>query len=244
MVERAVEASNVAGTVAQIDLSIWGLILQADMVVKLVMIFLLLASLWSWAIIFDKLSSFRAMRARMNKFEGTFRSNKLLDALYDRMNKKPNDNPLADMFVAAMSEIRYGVLKDVRSPSAELIDNCRARIYQAVTRIKHKALEKMEKDLIFLATVGSASPFIGLFGTVWGIVNSFQAIGVSKNTSLAVVAPGIAEALIATAMGLFAAIPAVICYNFFSNQIRLSSSRLEDFQGELVTVLDPATIGK
>lgn len=242
MVERAVEATNVAGSVAQIDLSIFGLIGQADIVVKLVMLFLLLASLWSWAIIFDKFTSFRKMYGRMNKFEGTFRNNKLLDGLYDRMNKKPNENPLSDMFVAAMSEIRYGVLKDIPSPNAELIDNCRGRIYQAVSRIKHKALEKMEKDLIFLATVGSAAPFIGLFGTVWGIVNSFQAIGASKNTSLAVVAPGIAEALIATAMGLFAAIPAVIFYNFFSNKIRLTSSKLEDFQGEILTILDPATI--
>jgi len=244
MVERAVEAANIAGSVAQVDLSIWGLIAQADMVVKLVMLFLLFASMWSWAIIFDKFSYFRSMRARTAKFEGTFRSNKLLDALYDRMNKKPNDNPLAEMFVAAMSEIRYGVLKDVKNPSADLMENCRGRIYQSVARIKHHALEKMEKDLIFLATVGSASPFIGLFGTVWGIVNSFQAIGMSKNTSLAVVAPGIAEALIATAMGLFAAIPAVIFYNFFSNQIRLSSAKLEDFQGELITILDPAALGQ
>jgi biopolymer transport protein TolQ len=244
MVDRAVEAANVAGSVAHIDLSIWGLIAQADMVVKLVMLFLLLASLWSWAIIFDKFASYGRMRGRMARFEGTFRSNKMLDALYDRMNKKPNDNPMADMFVAAMSEIRYGILKDVRNPSDELIENCRGRIFHAVSRIKHKALEHMEKDLIFLATVGSASPFVGLFGTVWGIVNSFQAIGASKNTSLAVVAPGIAEALIATAMGLFAAIPAVIFYNFFSNQIRRTSSQLEDFQGELVTVLDPTAVGK
>ncbi len=244
MVERAVEAASVAGSLAVHDLSVWGLIAQADMVVKLVMLFLLIASLWSWAIIFEKFKSFRNMRGRMGKFEGTFRSSKLLDGLYDRMNKKPNDNPLSEMFIAAMSEIRYGILKDAKAPSAELIDNARGRIYQAISRVKHRALERMEKDLIFLATIGSASPFIGLFGTVWGIVNSFQAIGASKNTSLAVVAPGIAEALIATAMGLFAAIPAVIFYNIFSNQIRLSSAKLEDFQGELITVLDPAAIGK
>lgn len=244
MVERAVEAANVAGSIAHIDLSVWGLIAQADITVKLVMLLLLLASLWSWAIIFDKFNSFAKMRAKMAKFEGAFRGNNLLDGLYDRINKKPNDNPLSEMFVAAMSEIRYGVLKDVRNPSNELIENCRGRIYHTVNRIKHRSLERMEKDLIFLATVGSASPFIGLFGTVWGIVNSFQAIGASKNTSLAVVAPGIAEALIATAMGLFAAIPAVIFYNFFSNQIRLSSSKLEDFQGELITILDPAAVEK
>jgi biopolymer transport protein TolQ len=244
MVERAVEAANVIGNVAQLNLSVWGLIAQADMMVKLVMLFLLLASLWSWAIIFDKFASFRRMRARMAKFESIFRSNKLIDSLYDRMNKKPHDNPLSDMFIAAMGEVRYGVLKDVRSPGVDLIDNCRARIYQAVGRIKHRALERMEMDLIFLATVGSASPFIGLFGTVWGIVNSFQAIGASKNTSLAVVAPGIAEALLATAMGLFAAIPAVIFYNLFSNQIRLVSAKLEDFQGEIITVVDPAVMVK
>lgn len=244
MVDRAVEAVNVAGSVAELNLSVFGLIAQADMTVKFVMLLLLLASLWSWAIIFDKFVFFRKMKTRAAKFEGTFRSNKSLDGLYDRMNKKVSDNPMSEMFVAAMSEIRYGVLKDARSPSAELIDNCRARIYQAVGRVKNRALEKMEKDLIFLATVGSASPFIGLFGTVWGIVNSFQAIGASKNTSLAVVAPGIAEALLATAMGLFAAIPAVVFYNLFSNQIRLSSSKLEDFQGEVITVLDPAALGK
>ena len=244
MVERAVEAVNVAGSIANVDLSVWGLIGQADMMVKLVMLMLLLASLWSWAIIFDKFTAYRKMIARMGKFEGTFRASKLLDSLYDRMGKKSSDNPLADMFVAAMGEIRYGVLKDVRSPGPDLIDNCRARIYQAVGRIKHRALERMEKDLIFLATVGSASPFVGLFGTVWGIVNSFQAIGASKNTSLAVVAPGIAEALLATAMGLFAAIPAVIFYNLFSNQIRLVSAKLEDFQGEIITVVDPAVMVK
>jgi biopolymer transport protein TolQ len=245
MVERAVEAANMVGNIAaQTDLSVWGLIAQADMVVKIVMLFLLLASFCSWTIIFDKFTSFKKMRVRMAKFEDIFRKTKLLDGLYDRMNKSPNDNPQADMFIAAVSEIRYGVLKDTKNPSPELIDNCRGRVFQSISRIKHRALEKMEKDLIFLATVGSASPFIGLFGTVWGIVNSFQAIGISKNTSLAVVAPGIAEALIATAMGLFAAIPAVIFYNFFSNQIRLSSAKLEDFQGELITILDPAAAGK
>ncbi len=244
MVERAVEAANVAGNIAQLNLSVWGLIGQADMVVKIVMLLLLLASMWSWAIIFDKTSLFRRTRSRMGRFEGTFRANKMLDALYDKLNKKPNDNPLTDMFVAAMSEIRYGILKDVRTPSPELIDNCRGRIFQAIMRVKHRTLEKMEKDLIFLATVGSASPFIGLFGTVWGIVNSFQAIGASKNTTLAVVAPGIAEALLATAMGLFAAIPAVIFYNIFSNQIRLTSAKLDDFSGELTIILDPAAMGR
>ena len=244
MVDRSVDAANMVGSAAHIDLSIWGLIAQADMVVKIVMLFLLLASLWSWAIIFDKFTSFGKMRKKIAKFEGIFRANNLLDGLYDKMNKKPNDNPLSDMFIAAMSEMRYGVLKDIKNPRDELIENCRGRIFQAINRIKHLTLERMEKDLIFLATVGSASPFIGLFGTVWGIVNSFQSIGASKNTSLAVVAPGIAEALIATAMGLFAAIPAVIFYNFFSNQIRLLSAKMEDFQGELSTILDPATIVK
>src|SRR4051812_20780485 len=120
MVERAVDAANIAGSVAPINLSVWGLIAQADSTVKLVMLFLFIASLWSWAIIFDKFVFFRKMKNRSSKFEGTFRSNKTLDGLYDRMNKKVTDNPMSEMFIAAMSEIRYGVLKDIRSPSAEL----------------------------------------------------------------------------------------------------------------------------
>src|SRR5262245_17532113 len=130
MVDRVVDAANIAGSVAQVNLSVWGLIGQADMTVKLVMLFLFMSSLWSWAIIFDKFVFFKKMKNRGTKFEGTFRSNKSLDGLYDRMNKKVSDNPMSEMFIVAMSEIRYGVLKDIRSPSAELIDNCRARIYQ------------------------------------------------------------------------------------------------------------------
>lgn len=236
MADNAVSIETVAGSVSQIDLSVWSLIGQADIVVKMVMLLLVFASIWSWAIIFDKWRSFRSNSYKSDKFEKAYRSSKSPKSLYEKINTG-TENALTAMFVASMQEFNDGVMKGVSRATPDIINACRERILVHTQRIKHEYLTKMESKLIFLATVGSASPFIGLFGTVWGIVHSFQSIAQTKNTSLAVVAPGIAEALLATAMGLVAAIPAVIFYNMFSNEIRKFSGKLDDFAGELATLV-------
>ena len=210
--------------------------MQADIVVKGVILLLFIASFWSWSVIFDKWRLLRTHRNKITKFEQSFHSTKGLGQLYQTTRKKI-DNPMAAMFVAGMNEISEGVLQEMGMSDPASQQKVKERVLYAVTRIKNKALDKMEKDLIVLATVGGAAPFVGLFGTVWGIVNSFQAIAAMKNTTLAVVAPGIAEALLATGIGLFAAIPAVIFYNFFSNEIRRVAIRLDDFSNEMSTVV-------
>lgn len=233
---RQVETSSIAGSVPELDMSLWGLVMQADMVVKSVMVMLLLASVWCWAIVFDKSNLLRRTKKKSNKFEKEYSKAEKFTPLYYRVNNKP-DNPLAAMFATGMQEIKNQsnfANGEFNQSSAE---GLRERVYFAIQRVKNLSIEKLQKDLIFLATIGSTAPFIGLFGTVWGIVNSFQAIAVSKNTTLAVVAPGIAEALLATAIGLFAAIPAVVYYNILSNKIRALSDRFEDFSNELSTVL-------
>lgn len=232
-INNAVDIATVAGSVAAHNMSVWGLVAQADIVVKFVMLILLISSLLSWSIIFDKWNFFRNVKYRTSRFEKAYRSSRTLGALYERLNKKNAENPMAEMFVAGMAEAKNGSV----TLSEELFGAFKENIYYAVHRVKNETIDKMEKNLIFLATVGSAAPFLGLFGTVWGIVNSFQAIAATKNTTLAVVAPGIAEALLATAIGLFAALPAVVAYNFFSNQIRQMSGKLEDFGAELSSVL-------
>ncbi len=229
--DRAVDVASVAGSVAHVDLSVWGLIGQADIVVKIIMLALILSSMWSWAIIFDKWTYFKDMRDKMSKFEKTYRSSRVLGALFERINRKNPGNPMAAMFVVGMSELKSE--EGVDRYSINNMQFLKERVYNSVQRAKNEAMDKMESNLIFLATIGSAGPFIGLFGTVWGIVNSFQAIAATKNTTLAVVAPGIAEALLATAIGLFAAIPAVVFYNMFSNEIRRLSGKLEDYASEL-----------
>ncbi len=236
MADNVVDAANIAGSVANHSLSVGSLIMQADIVVKGVIFLLFMASFWSWALIFDKWKTFRQNKNKLASFEHAYRSTRALKQFY-AATKKQIDNPMAAMFVAGMYEITDGVLSGVKHPSAEIKEKAKERIFYAIARVKNKALERMEKDLIFLATVGGAAPFIGLFGTVWGIVNSFQAIAATKNTTLAVVAPGIAEALLATGIGLVAAIPAVIFYNFFSNEVRRVSIKLEDFNNELSSVL-------
>jgi biopolymer transport protein TolQ len=233
----AVEVATVAGSVAATNLSVWGLIGQADIVVKFVMALLLLSSLWCWTIIFDKWNYFRGVNYRASKFERAYRSSKALGALFEKMDKKEPGSPMAAMFVAGMLEVKSSFPSSGRKGNSEELNIFKEKLLNSIYRVKNIAVERMEKNLIFLATVGSAAPFVGLFGTVWGIVNSFQAIAATKNTTLAVVAPGIAEALLATAIGLFAAIPAVIFYNFFSNEIRQAAGRLDDFSNELVTSL-------
>lgn len=231
-----VEVTTMAGNAADIDLSMIGLIMQADMVVKAVMLMLVLASVWCWAIIFNKYKEFKKTRKRAYLFEKAYHTSRVFTPLYRRIYNHV-DNPMASMFVTGMNEIKNGVLKGQPNPDSELIEAAKERVFFSLQRVKSLALEKMQKDLVFLATIGSTAPFIGLFGTVWGIVNSFKAIAASKNTTLAVVAPGIAEALLATAIGLFAAIPAVIFYNIFSNEIRRVAEKLEDFSGELSVLL-------
>lgn len=226
--------SNVAN-VEQIDLSIVGLILQADLVVKLVMLLLVLASIWSWAIIFEKWIMLKSVKYKTRGFEKTFWSGQSLENLYERI-KGRETHPIALIFASAMSEWQNRNLRDV-TQNHSLKAGIKERIYQAMQVSTSRALDNLEKNLSFLATVGSASPFIGLFGTVWGIMVSFQSIAISKNTTLAVVAPGIAEALLATAFGLVAAIPAVIFYNKFANEVNRLTNSLNDFTNELGSII-------
>ena len=218
------------------DMSVFSLITSADMVGKLVVLVLFLASIWSWAIIIDRYRKYRELNKKIKRFERLFWSGKPLDKIYDEVKKK-NDNPLAKIFTASMKEVQgYSSNKKAAKDSINIKD----RLLQIMDLVKNKEIDLLEQGLTFLATVGSAAPFIGLFGTVWGIMHSFQSIAMSKNTSLAVVAPGIAEALLATAIGLFAAIPAVICYNFLVSKVTAISNKVEDFIGELHMLLSRA----
>ncbi len=216
------------------DFSMVGMFMQADWVVKLVMILLIMASFWCWAIIVEKWYLFRNVKAKAQRFENEFWSSDALDKFYEKSKKRAN-HPMAIIFVAAMEE--WFRSKTGNSPAAGLKMSLRERIVQVMQVSRNRELEQVESGLGFLATVGSSAPFIGLFGTVWGIMNSFHAIAASKNTSLVAVAPGIAEALFATAIGLFAAIPAVIAYNKFSNELARFSNKLEDFSTEFDTIL-------
>ena len=221
-------------TVTSHDLSIWGLFLAADLVVKAVMLMLVLASIWSWAIIFEKLRSIKREYNQADEFEDEFWSGGALDNLYDQLGADP-DGTMPRVFSAAMREWRRATSRGISSK--ESVVSLSQRIERTMSVTISRELTSLEKGMTFLASVGSVAPFVGLFGTVWGIMNSFQSIAQSKNTSLAVVAPGIAEALFATALGLAAAIPAVVAYNRFSNQIEGLASRLETFSGEFSTIL-------
>ena len=216
------------------DLSIWQLFLEADLVVKLVIFLLIVASVWSWAIIFDKLRTIRRENTLANHFEDDFWSGGTLDSLYDKLGGDP-DGVLARVFTAAMREWRRGGSRI--SVSGGAVHPLSHRIERTMSVAMAREIAVLEKGMTFLASVGSVAPFVGLFGTVWGIMNSFQSIAQSKNTSLAVVAPGIAEALFATALGLVAAIPAVMAYNRFSSQIEGLASRVETFSDEFYTLL-------
>jgi biopolymer transport protein TolQ len=217
------------------DLSVYGLFVQADWIVKAVMIMLLLASIWSWAIIIHKLIRLRALRGQAKQFEDAFWSGGSLEELFDRISNRPTD-PMASIFVAAMREWRRSAAKGLLSNEA-LRESLRDRIERVMNIALGREIDQLERYMTFLASVGSAAPFVGLFGTVWGIMNSFAAIAGSKNTSLAVVAPGIAEALFATALGLVAAIPAVLAFNKLNNDITRYSNRLEAFAGEFGAIL-------
>ena len=213
------------------DMSLWGLFLQAALVVKLVMLGLLAASVWCWAIVIDKQLLFSRTKRNMDKFEKVFWSGQSLEELYRSLLNRPN-SAMAALFVAAMREWKRSYEGGSRS-----VAGLQQRIDKVLDVTIAREVERLESKLLVLATVGSAGPFIGLFGTVWGIMTSFQSIAASKNTSLAVVAPGIAEALFATAIGLIAAIPAVIFYNKFSNQVTRQASRMEGFADEFSAIL-------
>ncbi len=229
---------NTAGN----ELSIVHMVTNADIVVQGIMLMLVLASFWSWAIIFEKYTRFKQLWMRASKFEESFWSADALDSLYEKLRKRSN-HPFATVFVSGMDEwFRSGEEGNATKNKAAILQpSVRDRIAQIMSVSRNRELNELEKGLGFLATVGSAAPFVGLFGTVWGIMNSFQSIAASKNTSLAIVAPGIAEALFATAIGLFAAIPAVIAYNKFSNELAKYAGRLEDWCVEFHALLSRQT---
>ena len=213
------------------DMSLLGLFWQAGFIVKLVMIGLLAASVWTWAIIFDKWARFKRFQSQLNKFEANFWSGQSLEELYHTLSDRKTSG-MGALFVAAMREWKKSFEKGARSPIG--LQN---RIDKAMDVTMAREMESLESRLGFLATVGSAAPFVGLFGTVVGIMTSFQAIAASEQTSLAVVAPGIAEALLATAIGLVAAIPAVVAYNKLSSDAGKLGSRLEAFADEFSAIL-------
>ncbi|EJF91736.1 protein TolQ [Bartonella tamiae] len=212
-------------------IGIWSLFMQANWIVKAVMIGLLLASIWSWAIIIDKVISYARIRRAMGRFEQIFWSGQSLEDLYKNLNERYVSG-MASVFVAAMSEWKKSLEKGARSPIG-----LQSRIDKAMDIALSRESDKLESRLGFLATVGSSAPFIGLFGTVVGIMSSFQSIAASKNTSLAIVAPGIAEALLATAIGLLAAIPAVIAYNKLSGDAGKLTAQMEGFADEFSAIL-------
>jgi biopolymer transport protein TolQ len=205
--------------------------MQADLIVKAVIIGLLLASVWSWAIIIDKSLLYSRMRKQMDLFEKTFWSGQSLEELYRSLSGR-NPQGMASVFVAAMREWKRSFEAGARSQFG-----LQTRIEKVLDVTIAREVGRLESRLLFLATVGSAGPFVGLFGTVWGIMNSFQSIAASNNTSLAVVAPGIAEALLATALGLLAAIPAVVAYNKLSSEAGKIGERLEGFADEFSAIL-------
>jgi biopolymer transport protein TolQ len=233
---QGVDSATLAGSTSVLnDFSMWGMFMQADLVVKSVLLLLILASFWCWAIIFEKYFLFRTVRAKAQRFENEFWSSEALDKFHEKTKKRAN-HPMAVIFVAAMEEWFRSKTSGPQSQQGIKI-SLRERIVQVMQVARSREIEHLESGLGFLATTGSAAPFIGLFGTVWGIMNSFQGIALSKNTSLVAVAPGIAEALFATAIGLFAAIPAVIAYNKFSSELTRFSNKLEDFTTEFDTIL-------
>jgi biopolymer transport protein TolQ len=215
------------------NLSLLGLFLQADIVVKLVMLILLFASVWVWTIIIEKVMTLRRVNREASVFEDEFWSGGSLDTLYEREGADPS-NPMAAVFGAAMSEWK----RTARIAGSEIgKTSVKERVDRAMGVTIMREMDRLERFMIFLASVGSTAPFIGLFGTVWGIMHSFSAIAAMHNTDLAVVAPGIAEALFATAIGLVAAIPSVLAYNKISNDLARFASRLEGFGAEFSAIL-------
>lgn len=233
--DQAVNAVNL-GSVG-VDLSLWGLFLEADIVVKFVILGLLGASIWVWAIIFEKWSSLGKVNRAADGFETRFWSGGSLDTLYDEEGQSPA-HPMAAVFGAALAEWR----RTARAAGADISrTGVKERIDRAMGVVTQREMDRLERWMTFLASVGATAPFVGLFGTVWGIMHSFSAIAAMHNTNLAVVAPGIAQALFATAVGLFAAIPAVLAYNKISTDLARFASRLEAFSAEFGAILSRQT---
>jgi len=218
--------SQAVGLASNTDFSVVSLFLRADIIVKSVMIILVAFSIYSWAIIFDKIRLFRKINKSAEEFEEKFWKSKSAETFYNNLPSTTND-PMTEVFKSSMQMVMKSRSKS--NLSERLVGVLEANIEKQMTNV--------DKNYTFLATVGSTAPFIGLFGTVWGIMNSFQSIAISRNTSLAIVAPGIAEALFATALGLLAAIPAVIAYNKFSNDSKKYSQKLENFSKRFISII-------
>ncbi len=244
-----VNAADVAGTVAGAapaghDLSLLGLLLHAEPLVLIIMLMLIGTSIACWAIIIEKVMTLRSVNDKTNQFESEFWSTDALDKYYDRIKKRKAKHPLALMFSAAMEEWfrskgqeRLVPSGSSRASAGDLTISVKERIVQLMAVTRNREMERLERGLGFLATAGSSAPFIGLLGTCIGIINAFRNIAGSQNTSLAVVAPGIAEALFATAIGLFVAIPAVIAFNKFNGELNRLAGKLEDFSTEFQLLL-------
>ena len=218
--------SQAVGLASNTDFSIINLFIRADIIIKTVIIILIVSSIYSWAIIFEKIKMFRRINKSTEEFENKFWKSKSAESFYNSLPNNVND-PMADVFRHSMDIM----LKSKRS------SNLNEKMSRMLEINTEQQMEKIEKSYTFLATVGSTAPFIGLFGTVWGIMNSFQSIAISRNTSLAIVAPGIAEALFATALGLLASIPAVIAYNKFTNDSKKYFQKLENFSKRLLSII-------
>jgi biopolymer transport protein TolQ len=221
-------ATQVVGLGGSTDFSLIQLFLRADFIVKGVIVILISASIYSWALIFDKHRLFKKIEKSTSSFEEKFWKSKSAESFYNSLTNREKD-PVANIFQSAMIELIKTKSKSTAVQSA--------RVSRVIEISADKEIQSIEKHFTFLATVGSTAPFIGLFGTVWGIMNSFQSIAISRNTSLAIVAPGIAEALFATALGLLAAIPAVIAYNKFNSDSKRYSGRIENFSKRFLSII-------
>ena len=226
--------SDVAAGAEQ--MSLWDMVWSSDVVTKVVMIGLIAASIWSWAIILEKFATLRQVQRTSKRFEEAFWSGGSLDRLYEAIGNRPKD-PMSAMFVAAMKEWKRNTLMKGKTDRSIRGVSLQQRIEKAMMVSMDKEIEGLDTHLGFLASTGSVAPLIGLFGTVWGIINSFNAIAVTQSNSLAAMAPGIAEALFTTAFGLIAAIPAVVAYNTIISAIDRYAKKLENFMAEFSTIL-------
>ena len=218
--------TQAVGLASNTDFSIINLFIRADIIIKTVILILIASSIYSWAIIFEKIKMFKKISKSTEEFENKFWKSKSAETFYNNLPDNFED-PMANVFRNSMEVM----LKSKRT------SNLNEKMSRMLEINLEQQMEKIEKSYTFLATVGSTAPFIGLFGTVWGIMNSFQSIAISRNTSLAIVAPGIAEALFATALGLLAAIPAVIAFNKFNSDSRKYSQKLENFSKRLLSII-------
>ena len=221
-------ATQVVGLGGSTDFSLIQLFIRADFIVKSVIVILIAASVYSWALIFEKYKLFKRIEKSTSSFEEKFWKSRSAESFYNSLTNRDKD-PLANIFQSAMAE-----LIKTKSKSSTVQS---ARVSRVIEISSDREIKLIEKHFTFLATVGSTAPFIGLFGTVWGIMNSFQSIAISRNTSLAIVAPGIAEALFATALGLLAAIPAVVAYNKFNSDSKKYSARIENFSKRFLSII-------